>query len=63
MSILESLIEQPLMIRAGWTLIHFLWQGSVIAIVLAAARAAAGAWLGARARYALSCAALALMSG
>jgi beta-lactamase regulating signal transducer with metallopeptidase domain/protocatechuate 3,4-dioxygenase beta subunit len=55
---LESLLDQPWMLRAGWTLVHFLWQGSVIAAVLAAA----GAWLGARARYALSCVALALMS-
>ena len=42
MSALESLLEQPLVIRAGWTLVHFLWQGSAIAIVLAVVRAAAG---------------------
>jgi beta-lactamase regulating signal transducer with metallopeptidase domain/protocatechuate 3,4-dioxygenase beta subunit len=62
MSALESLLQQPPVIRAGWTLIHFLWQGSVIAIFLAAVRGAAGNWMGARARYALSCLALALMA-
>ena len=61
MSVLQSLFAQPLVIRAGWTLVHFLWQGSVIAIVLAVLRGAAGAWLGARARYALSCMAMAVM--
>ena len=62
MSALESLLEQPPVIRAGWTLVHFLWQGSVIAVILAAVRGAAGNWLGARARYGLSCIALALMA-
>jgi hypothetical protein len=32
MSVLQSLFEQTLVIRAGWTLVHFLWQGSVVAI-------------------------------
>jgi beta-lactamase regulating signal transducer with metallopeptidase domain/protocatechuate 3,4-dioxygenase beta subunit len=61
MTSLESLLSQPPVIRAGWTLVHFLWQGSAMAIVLAVVRGAAGSWLGARARYALSCLALALM--
>jgi hypothetical protein len=48
--------------RAGWALVHFLWQGSAIAILLAVVRGFAGRWLSARGRYALSCAALALMA-
>src|SRR2546421_385958 len=44
----------------GWTLIHFLWQGALIAALLAVALA----WLrgaGSRARYAAGCAAMVLM--
>jgi hypothetical protein len=61
MSGIEILFQQPWVTRAGWTLVHFLWQGSAIAILLAAVRASAVRWLTARARYGLSCAALALM--
>jgi beta-lactamase regulating signal transducer with metallopeptidase domain/protocatechuate 3,4-dioxygenase beta subunit len=62
MSTLVSLLQQPPAMRAGWALIHFLWQGSVIAIALAVLRGAAGNRLGARARYGLSCLALGLMA-
>jgi len=55
-------LREPWMTRAGWTLVHFLWQGSVIAILLAVVRALAGRRLPARGRYALSCAALVLMT-
>jgi uncharacterized protein (TIGR03435 family) len=45
---------------AGWTLVHFLWQGAAIAVV-----AAAGLWLlrggSPQARYVLACVALAAM--
>ena len=44
--------------RLGWTLLHFLWQGALIAAVYAAARRFLA---GANARYVLACAALALM--
>lgn len=45
--------------RLGWTLLHFIWQGTAVAIFYAAGRA----WLarGAAARYCLGCAALAVM--
>jgi uncharacterized protein (TIGR03435 family) len=43
----------------GWTLIHFLWQGAVIAAVYSIARTFAKSPL---ARYAAACAALALMA-
>jgi beta-lactamase regulating signal transducer with metallopeptidase domain/protocatechuate 3,4-dioxygenase beta subunit len=62
MSGAEWLFQQPWMTRAGWTLVHFLWQGSAIAILLAAVRALAGRRLTARSRYALACAALTIMT-
>jgi hypothetical protein len=44
--------------RLGWTLVHFLWQGALIAAVYAAVRRFVG---GANGRYLLACAALAAM--
>jgi beta-lactamase regulating signal transducer with metallopeptidase domain len=44
----------------GWTLLHFLWQGALIAGLLAAALALLRQ-AGSRARYAASCAAILLM--
>ena len=44
----------------GWTLIHFLWEGALIAALLAAALAFLR-HAGSRVRYAVSCAALMLM--
>ena len=38
MSTLELLLNEPWVARLGWTLVHFLWQGTVIAVLLAAAR-------------------------
>jgi beta-lactamase regulating signal transducer with metallopeptidase domain len=48
--------------RLGWTLLHFLWQGVLIAKLFAAARGLAGRSLSPRARYAWACAALAAMT-
>jgi len=62
MSGVETILQQPWVTRAGWTLVHFLWQGSAIAILLAVVRELAGPRLTARGRYALSCAALATMT-
>jgi VWFA-related protein len=49
---------QPL----GWTLLHFLWQGTVIAVVYAMLRSLLGRSLSAQGRYALACAALMAMA-
>jgi beta-lactamase regulating signal transducer with metallopeptidase domain len=49
-------------VRAGWSLLHFLWQGTLIAIFFAAVRACIGRSLTARARYTIACAALATMT-
>ena len=45
-------------VRLGWTLVHFLWQGALIAAVYAAARRFLS---GANGRYVLACVALAFM--
>jgi beta-lactamase regulating signal transducer with metallopeptidase domain len=55
-----ALLQQPLMTALGWALVHFLWQGVLIALLLAAANAALHK-AGPRARYALACGAMILM--
>lgn len=62
MSALELVLRQPWMAPLGWTLVHFLWQGTAIAAAYAAARGIGGRFLSARGRYALACAALAAMA-
>jgi VWFA-related protein len=48
--------------RLGWTLLRFLWQGTVIVVVYAVLRRMLGWSLGAQGRYLLSCAALVTMT-
>jgi VWFA-related protein len=48
--------------KLGWTLLHFLWQGTAIAMVYAAARGALRRSLGAQGRYVMACCALAAMT-
>jgi beta-lactamase regulating signal transducer with metallopeptidase domain len=62
MNSLELALRQPWVARAGWALVHFLWQGAAIAIIFAVLRAAAGRRLTPRARYAAACFALAAMA-
>lgn len=45
----------------GWTLLHFLWQGTVITAVYAAVRSLLGRSLSPRGRYTLACGTLAAM--
>ena len=47
--------------RLGWTLLHFLWQGTAIALVYAMLRRLLARSLSAKGRYTLACAALAAM--
>src|SRR5664279_3598270 len=60
MNNLISWVRMPFAQALGWTLLHFVWEGLALAIVLAA-----GLWLmrpaPARHRYALACAVLAAM--
>jgi len=48
--------------RLGWTLLHFLWQGTVIAVVYAMLRRLLGRSLSSQGRYALACTALMAMA-
>jgi len=60
MSLLNDLLAQDTIERLGWMLVHFLWQATVVALLLAVSLRLlrrAGASL----RYVVSCAALALM--
>src|SRR5215468_10703854 len=57
-----TLLNQPWTERLGWTLLHFLWQGTLLAALYALARALAGDRISARARYAIACASLLAMT-
>ena len=54
--------SQPWTDRLAWTLLHFLWQGTLICGALIALRALFASALTPRARYGLACAALALLA-
>jgi len=56
-----DLLDQPFVGRLGWTLIHFLWQGSAIALLLALTRVAFKRH-SAQVRYGAACLALAAMA-
>src|SRR5262245_32870159 len=57
---LEHMLAQPLVEALGWGLIHFIWQGTLVALLLAGVlRMLRGA--STNARYATACAALLLM--
>ena len=61
MNALTELFSNSVAQRIGWSLIHFLWQGAAVALVLAVMLALLR-HRSAQLRWALSCAALALMS-
>jgi beta-lactamase regulating signal transducer with metallopeptidase domain len=56
------LVSQPWTDRLAWTLLHFLWQGTVICGAFVALRALFASALTPRARYGLACSALALLA-
>jgi len=58
MTYFETWLESPLAAAIGWTLFHSLWEGALIALVLAATLALTRS---ARARYAAACVALCAM--
>ncbi len=61
MSDLGGLFTHPWAVALGWALVHFVWQGAAVAVAFAVARAVmrrASSSL----RYAMACAALALMA-
>ncbi len=61
MSVMQVLSSQPWVEHLGWTLVHFIWQGSLIAVLYAAARGGVMRRSTANARYLLACAALTAM--
>ncbi|MFY9728856.1 MAG: M56 and DUF3738 domain-containing protein [Bryobacteraceae bacterium] len=61
MNAIQFLSSQPWVERLGWTLVHFLWQGAVIAAVYAAVRKGIPPSSSPNTRYILACAALAAM--
>jgi len=58
---IEQVLGQPWSQRLGWSLVHFLWQGLVIAAMSSVAMAALRR-RSARLRYALACTALLVMA-
>ena len=62
MSAIQLLSAQPWVERLAWTLLHFLWQGVLIAAVYASTRKWIARSAGPDTRYALACAALAVMA-
>src|SRR5688572_12721650 len=61
MNFLQNLASQGWIQHLGWTLIQFLWQGTVIAILFAGVRAFASRSITVHARYVLSCCVLGIM--
>jgi beta-lactamase regulating signal transducer with metallopeptidase domain len=57
-----TLLNQPWAVRLGWTLLHFLWQGILVAALFALVRALAGDRISARGRYVVACASLFAMT-
>src|SRR4051812_16967407 len=57
---IETLFSQASFRALGWTLIHFIWQGALVAALFAGLRLMLRN-SGADARYALSCAAMLLL--
>ncbi len=58
---IQALGSEPGVARFGWTLLHFLWQGTAIAALYMLIRSMFGRALSPRTRYALGCAALIAM--
>ncbi|HUD99000.1 MAG TPA: M56 and DUF3738 domain-containing protein [Bryobacteraceae bacterium] len=61
LTMIQVLAAQPWVARLGWTLVHFLWQGLLIAALYAAARRAIAGRVNPNTRYVLACAALGAM--
>jgi uncharacterized protein (TIGR03435 family) len=61
MNAIQILSSQPSVERLGWTLVHFLWQGLLIAALYAGVRKAVKRISSPNTRYLLACAALAGM--
>lgn len=61
MTTIQLAFAQPWAERLGWTLLHFVWQGALIAVLFSVSSGLAGNRLGASGRYILACLALVAM--
>jgi VWFA-related protein len=59
---IQMLASQPWIGRLGWTLLHFLWQGTAIAVLYTIARFLFARHLSPRTRYGFACTALLAMA-
>jgi len=57
---LETIFAQPIVRRLGWALLHFVWQGAAVALLLAAAMRALRRST-ANSRYVVACAVMLMM--
>jgi len=57
-TLIQTWVQTPLAQAIGWTLVHSLWEGALVALVLAAAL---WAFRSSRARYAAACLAMLAM--
>ncbi len=62
MSGIQTFTSAPWVALLGWTLLHFLWQGTAIAVLYAIGRIVFARSLSANARYLLACTALLAMA-
>ena len=62
MSNFQVFFTQPAVVHLGWTLLHFLWQGTLVAVLFAVVRGLTSRWMTAHARYVLACFSLAVMA-
>ena len=60
MNSLEMLLAKPIFQALGWALVHFIWQGAIVAILYAGV-AAMLRKRAANVRYTVACAAMLLM--
>src|SRR6185369_6553780 len=60
MNAIETLLDQPIFQALGWTLIHFIWQGALIALLYLSVSVLLRRWA-ANVRYAAACGAMLLM--
>jgi beta-lactamase regulating signal transducer with metallopeptidase domain len=60
MNWIETLLEQPEVIALGWALIHFIWQGALVGLLLAGVLRVFRDW-STNARYGAACVAMVLL--
>ena len=60
MEAIEALLDRPEVFALGWTLLHFIWQGTLVAVLLAGVNVLLRRH-SARLRYAVACSAMLLL--